>query len=903
MGPALGGDQPDHARDAVTVMPRWSALFRRKRVEDELNAELQFHLEEQIKANLAAGMPPEEARYAALREFGGVEQVKERTRDEWGIRWVETIWRDLRFSLRSLRRSPAFTLTVVATLALCIGANTTVVSVLYGMILKPLPFPHSEQVVEIYNSRPQSGQPKLRVSAVQYHDYKAHADLFEHVALWDGWMFNIGEGAAADRLVGMKVTADYFAVLGVQPLLGRFFTDEECQPGRDGVVVLTQTYWEKHFQADPAVLNREIRLSRRTFTIIGVAPRSLEAVSVAPVLMKPFEWPAEYTKPRYRLAWMGSMYARIKPGIAHGAALAQLQTLENHFRDGIVDPVFTDSLSSGGRRMGLGQVRAEQTSAIKNGLLLLQGGALLVLLLGCVNVANLMLARANARRTELAVRQALGAGRFALGQQLFAEAALLAIAGGALGLALAWASLRLINTYTAKIVFGSPPVTLECGILGLTLAVSVAVALLIGMLPVLRAWRIPGIHGAVPGGTRGSSAGASIRAVSGGLVVAQVALALILLTGAGLLVRSFAKVVATNPGFDAAKVIHARVAVDWSYTNTASVQALQRRILEKLREIPGVELVAYASAIPGRSNLTAAVLPLRDRPPGKESTHPTAIMLGVSPGFLPTLGVRLLEGRDFNENDLLPHARMVFIVDRMFAERHFPGRSAVGQLFSGPQDQKPEEAPVIVGVAETARFGGLDGRNGDPYVYGAMPLGAGGISILLRTTRTLEDLLPLIREQVRAVDAELPVYEAQTMQMHLDEAGADRRGVMWLLSTFAGIALILAAVGIYGMLAYDVAQRIKEIGIRGAVGATRGQIVMLILRQGLWKTGLGLVIGLGGAYYLSRYLSSLLYGVEPTDPAVFSGVAALLLLAGLLASWLPARRAAKVEPIEALRCE
>ncbi|MBE7539784.1 MAG: ABC transporter permease [Opitutaceae bacterium] len=883
---------------------KFIGLFSRNRLEREMADEMQAHLDGLTERNRAAGMSPEEARYAAQRAFGGVEQIKERARDEREWVWLGNLGRDLRFSFRSLRRSPAFSITVILTLALCIGANTAVVSVLYGMILKPLPIPHPEQVVEIYNSRPQTGQLKQRVSAAQYLDYKAHADLLEHVALWDGWMFNIGEYSGADRLVGMLVTADYFAVLGVQPLLGRFFTDEECQPGRDGVVVLTQTYWEKHFHADPTVLGREISLSRRKFTIIGVAPRSLEAVSVAPVLVKPFVWAAEYTTPRYRLAGMGTMYARIKLGVTDGAALAQLQTLEKRFRDEVGDSAFNAYLGQVGQRMGLGQIRAEQTSAIKNGLLLLQGGALLVLLLGCVNVAGLTLARANARRTELAVRQALGAGRMALGQQLITEAVLLAVAGGALGLVLAWAGLRLINTYTAVIVYGSPPVTLDGNILGLTLVVSATVALLIGLLPVLRAWRMPGLHDAGQTGARGSSAGASVRAMSGGLVIAQVALALVLLIGAGLLVRSFAKVVSTNPGFDAAKVIHARVAVDESYVNATDVQTLQRRLLEKMREIPGVESVAYSAAIPGSSNLGATTLPLRDMPPGKESTYPTAIMLGVSPDFLRTLGIRLLEGRNFNEADMLPDAQVALIVDRRFAERYFPGRSAVGRLFSfGQQDQKPEAAPVIVGVAETARFGGLDDRNREPYVYRAMPLGLGGLSLLLRTSRTLEDMLPLIRARVRDLDPELPVYEAQTMQMHLDDAGANRRAVLWLLGVFAGLALLLAATGIYGLLAYDVTQRTREMGIRGAVGATSRQIVALILRQGMAKAGVGMAIGLVVALVMSRVMGSMLYEVRPRDPLVFTSVSLVLLGVALVASWLPARRAARVDPMEALRCE
>ncbi len=880
-------------------------LFSRNRLEQEMTAEMQAHFDELAERHRAEGIAPEEARYAAMRDFGGVEQIKERCRDEWEIRWLEGLWRDLRFSCRSLRRSPVFTATVVMTLALCLGANSAVFTVLYGMVLKPLPFHDPGQIVEVYNSRPNSGQLKQRVSVAQYLDYRKQADLFERFALWDGWMFNVGEESIAERLIGMKVTPEYFALLGAPPLLGRYFTEEECAPGRDAVVVLTQDYWETHYHADPAVLNRVVRLSRRAFTIVGVAPRSVQQVTAAPMLFKPLEWTAEATTPQWRLVGMGTMYARVKPGVAPGEALAQLQTLEERFRDRVADPAARENLYQGGFRMRLGQVRAEQTQPIRNGLLLLQGGACLVLLLGCVNVASLMLARANARQVELAVRQALGASRGALARQLLVEAGLLALAGGVAGLGLAWASLRVINAYTTTIVFGSPEVTLDGQIIIVTLVVVVGVALSIGLLPVSRTWRErESCAGGLHGGARGTSRGSSIRVVSGGLVIAQVALALMLLVGAGLLVRSFAKVMATDPGFDAAKVIHVRVAVDHSYASQESIRAAQSRLIEKLRDIPGVESVAYSIFMPGYDGLKPSALPLRGMPPGKDGAYPTAVVHGVSPEFLSTMGIRLLEGRNFTAADLMPGARQVVIVDRRFAERHFPGRSAVGALFAfGPKPKSPEEATMIVGVAEAVKFVGLDDRNGTADAYVAVNLGMGGVSIELRTTRTLADMLPLIRAQVRSVDPALPIYQAQTLRMHLDDAAANRRGVMWLLGAFAGVALLLAAVGIYGMLAYDVTQRTREIGIRGAIGATRGQIIGLILRQGILKAGLGLAIGLAGAFGLSRFLESMLYEVEPWDPLVFTGAPLFLLMVAFLACWLPAWRAAKVDPIQALRSE
>ena len=396
------------------------------------------------KGNHEADMPGEmTARPSGSREWNSKE-----VRDLWARRWLEHGARDVRFSFRSLRRSPVFSLAVVATLALCIGANTSIVSVLYGLILRPLPFPDPGQIVDVYNMRPKAGQLRQQVSVAQYLDYRANAGLFESFALWTGWMFNIGEDGGTSRYVGMRISPEYFSVLGLQPLMGRFFTKDDCVPGKDAVAVLTQSYWEKQFKADPEIVGKEVRLSGRMFTIVGVVPRRFEQLSVAPVLMKPFEITPEQSNPQWRMAPMASMYARIKPGVAHGAAIAQLSTLEQGFLDTTAEPKLREFLLSGGHRIGLDQVREEQTKPIRNGLLLLQAGALLVLLLGCVNVASLMLARVTTRQAELAVRAALGASRRVLSRQLLIEAALLAGTGAALGLAMAGASLRVINLYT-----------------------------------------------------------------------------------------------------------------------------------------------------------------------------------------------------------------------------------------------------------------------------------------------------------------------------------------------------------------------------------------------------------------------------------------------------------------------
>jgi putative ABC transport system permease protein len=549
-------------------------------------------------------------------------------------------------------------------------------------------------------------------------------------------------------------------------------------------------------------------------------------------------------------------------------------------------------------------VRAEQTKSVKTSLVLLQGGALFVLLLGCVNVAGLLLARANSRQIEWAVRRALGASRGAIARQVLTESLLFVVVGSLAGLALAWASLHVINQYTAPVIRQAPPVSLDGTVLAVTLLGTVGVALLTGLFPLARLWSDDS-SGSIHAGGRGASTDRRLRAMSGLLVTAQVSLAVVLLVGAGLLIRSFAQLVAIDPGFASRKVVHARVALNISYQNVAKAHGVADQIIAKMREIPGVEAVSISSHMLINGQFPVVSLPIRGSVLGQPATYPSAAILGVSPEFFATMGIRILEGRGLTEADDLPHARGAYVVDRNFAEKYFPGRSAVGETlgFGGP-NQPAESWPVIVGVAEVARFNGPEDRSGVPFIYASVKtFQFGGFSLEIRTARGLTDLLPIMRTKLRSIDSTLPLYQVDTLQMLLDRVLAKRRGMMLLLGTFAMIALIVSAVGLYGMLAYDVSQRTREIGIRGAIGASRVQIVGLILRQGMWNTGIGVLIGLAAAFYLTRFMASLLYGIHAADPAVYIAVSLLLLGVALAASFVPALRAARVDPIVALRCE
>ena len=820
-----------------------------------------------------------------------------------GIRCLEQWGRDLLFSFRSLRRAPGLSLAVVATLTLCIGANATIFTALYGLILKPLPYRDPGQLVEIYNSMPKGNQPKRPVSITQYVDYKAHAGLFEGFALWQAWTFTVGEEGEPARGIGARVTADYFSLLGVQPLLGRFYTMEECAPGRDHVLVLTQSFWESNYGADPKIIGRVIHLSSEPYTIIGVAPRRLEQCNGDAILLKPFEWLPGEAAPQARFSLGPTMYGRVRIGVAPSAALAQLATLESRYYRDVAQPVFRDYLDRNGYRVALGQVRAEQTKSVKDSLLLLQGGALLVLLLGCLNVASLLLARGNSRQGELAIRQALGASRSVLAGQMLVESMVLVCFGALAGIGIAWGSLRVINSYALAIVRQAPAISLDGTILGVTLLGSLAAAVFIGALPALRLCRTDLLK-SMHGGSRGASAGRALRAASGSLVVAQVALALTLLVGADLLISSFARVLKVAPGYEASRVVHARVALNASYQNLDASHAVADRIVTAMRAIPGVEAVSITSHMPTAQQFPVVTLPIRGSTLGPQDTFPTGTLIGVSPEFFATMGIRIIEGRCFNAADNQPNSRRVFIVDRNFAQKYFHGSSAVGQLLMSDPKLPPNSVPMIVGVAEVARFNSPDDRTGLPMVYSSiMGFQFNGFSMEIRTDRPLAGLLPLMRARMRSIDPALPLYQVQTLETLFDSYLDNRRGVMLLLGGFACIALLLAAVGIYGMLAYDVSQRTREIGIRGAIGASRGQITSLILRQGLTKAGIGIGLGLVGALFLTRFMTGLLYEVRPTDPAAYALVSLVLLAIASLASYLPARRAARVDPVVALRVD
>jgi putative ABC transport system permease protein len=811
---------------------------------------------------------------------------------------------DVRHALRLLWKSRGIATTTLLTLALCIGATTAIFSTVYSLMLKPLPFSEPAGIVELYTSAKKAGLDKMPANVPFYLDYGQNASSYEQIALWTFQQQMFGEDESAVRLDMARATAEIFPILRVQPLLGEFFTKEQNKPGADKVVVLTQSFWKSQFAEDPAIVGKELRIGGETHRIIGVAPRVFEAWDARVKYVLPLSWQPQQENPQGRYGVGIQLFGRLKPGVTAGQADAEAKLLEKRYVESS-PPGVAQFAERSGMTMNVGGVQDQRVKPVQTTLLMLQGGVAFVLLIGCVNVANLLLVRSNARQSELAIRSALGASRSLIARQLMLESLLLTMLGAALGLGLAWAALRGSNLYLAKMLPQSLPATLDWRVLAFAVGLTVVVGLLIGLVPVFHILRT-NLAEIIQSSSRSASSGRGVRALSSVLVVVQVAVALVLLTGAGLLIHSFGKALGVSPGFDPQGVVTARIVIPAALRNTAeAADKFQERLRQALQEIPGVTSFATSFSTPFQGGLPINAFTLEEDtlPPG--SPQPGAFRVQVSPGYAETLGLKVLEGRFYDETDRDPKRR-VFVVDESFAKKFFPNRSAIGGRFVfGPRPEKPEDWPTIIGVVRDIPHNGVEEKSGNPFIYQIIPQGArpGGATVFVRTSRPAEELIPVLRAKVKALDPTIFLYDAGAMEKAVGSSFDNRRFVMLLLAGFAGQALFLSALGIYGVLAYDVSQRTREIGVRGAIGASQGQIVGLILKQGLWKAGLGVVIGLGGAFLLSRYMTSLLFEVKPTDPMVYVVVSLVLILVALLASYLPARRAAKIDPLVALRDE
>lgn len=814
-----------------------------------------------------------------------------------------SILSDLRHAVRLLWKAKRITATTLLTLALCIGATTAIFSSVYALMLKPLPYEQPEQIVELYTSATKAGLDRMPANVPFYLDYSRNATSYDQLALWSFFYGLVGDNSSIVRLPGVRATAEIFPILRIQPVLGTFFTKEQNQPGADKVVVLTQSYWTAQYDERPEVIGQEIRIDDETYTIIGVAPRELEALDARMKFIAPLSWPVEAENPQARYGVGIQLFARLKPGVTARQADAEAKVMEQRYVDS-GPPALKQFVDRSGMTMNVGGVQEQRVQPVRTTLLMLQGGVAFVLLIGCVNVANLLLVRSNARQSEMAVRTSLGASRMAIARQFLLESLVLTTSGAVLGIGVAWGALRVTNFYLARMLPQSLPAALDVRVLGFAIGLSLVAGLIIGLVPVIHTLRT-NLAAIIQSSSRGASSSRGVRALSSSLVVAQVAVALMLLTGAGLLIQSFAQAVRVDTGLDATGVVTARIAL--TREHRASDEAafkIRDRLLQAMREIPGVTSVALGAATPFQGGLpiNAFVLENDILPPG--APQPGAFRVIVTPGYAEALGLTLVEGRFYEEADAAPE-RQHFVVDESFARKFFPNRSAIGGRFAfGGRPDRPEDWPVIIGVVKDVPHNGVEEQSGNPFIYQVIQGGRpAGLTLFMRANRPTSEVIAALREKVQGIDPALPLFETGSLAEAVGASFDNRRAVMLLLTAFAALALFLSALGIYGVLAYDVSQRTREIGVRSAIGATRGGITSLIIRQGLWKAAIGVVLGLIGAAVLSSSMESLLFEVQPTDPVVFASVSLVLVAVAGLASYLPARRAARIEPLKALRDE
>jgi putative ABC transport system permease protein len=809
---------------------------------------------------------------------------------------MNTAWHDLRYAVRSLLKSPGFTIVAVLTLAIGIGANTAIFSVVNAVLLKPLPLPEPGELVRVYELN--EGQP-WTASPPNFVDLRRENSVFEEMAAYTGTAAALTGDGEAKRVAGSVVTAGFFPVLGTTPMLGRAISPADTVTGQDRVVVLSHDLWQRHFRADPAIVGRSVRLEGRDHTVIGVMPPGFDYPAGAE-LWAPLAF-SEEDLTTQRGAHYLKVIARLAPGVTVDQASAQMAAIGRVLELRYPDTNTGVSASAVGLRDAL-------VGDVRPALLILLGAVGFVLLVACANVANLLLARTAGRRRELAVRSALGAGRDRLVRHVLTESVLLALAGAAAGLLLAVLGLQLLLTLPVEDVPRLERTELDGAVLGFTVAVSMFTGVLFGLLPALKAGSTRDLTGALKAGGSAVAGDRARGCTRGALVVAEMALAVLLLTGAGLLLKSFVELQRVDPGFNPRGVLTFDMALPGArYPEPHQARTFFAELKQRINALPGVESVAGVFGLPlSRFNYVMSVEKVDGGPayktPGEEPYTQVRI---VTPEYFHTMEIPLLAGRALAESDRAG-TQPVVVVNESAAKLLWPGDDPLGHTFELGTTLGIGGARVggtVVGVVADIKHDGLSepSRPAVFAVHSQFPVDF--MSMTVRTSVPPQSLIAAIREEVRAMDSELPFDQVRTMEQRLSESVAQPRFYMSLLGIFAAAALILAAIGIYGVMSHSVRNRTNEIGVRRAVGADAGDVVAMVLKQAMKLAVGGLVLGLLAAFLLTRVLSGLLFGVSATDPGTFIGVALLLAAVAIAASYIPARRATRVDPMIALREE
>ncbi|HEY3568939.1 MAG TPA: ABC transporter permease [Thermoanaerobaculia bacterium] len=877
---------------------RLRALRGREAVIGDIDEELRLHLEMEAAANVERGMPPEEARRAALRTFGNFDSVRERAYEVRGGGLLETLLQDVRYAGRMLAKRPGFTAVAALTLALGVGANTAIFSVVEAVLLRPLPYRHAGRVVVVWeNNHTQPGRHNV-ISPANFLDWREQAKSFDEMAVFLDQPLSLTGAGEPEEVPAQLVTPNLFALLGVNPELGRAFTPEDAKPGKRAVVVvISHGLWQRRFGGAPDVIGRTVSLNGRPMSVVGVMPDGFKwFVKENSRASRPAElWLPMSLAPysdRTKSGRFAQAVARLAPGVPLDKAQAEMDTIA-----GRLESQYPDYDKGWG--ITLVPLRDQLSGEIKPALLVLLGAVGFVLLIACVNVANLLLARAAGRHKEIAIRSAMGAGRRRIVRQLLTESVLLSLLGGALGLLLALWSVRALVALSPENLIGAGEVGLDLPVLAFTLAASLLTGILFGLAPALEASRVR-LNESLKESSRGNAGSSRGRRLRDALIAAEVGLALVLLVGAGLMVRSFVRLQAVDPGFDARNLLTLRVALpSVRYPDDAKADAFFRQAVASLRTLPGVRSASAISELPFAALGTATSFTIEGRPAPPPGEFFGTDVRVVDEEYFRTMRIPVLAGRTFTPQEVAED-RKVCVVNQAMARVYFPGENPVGKRITVVMSDSPTPTEII-GVVGDARYAKLEGDL-QPMVYWTPPqLPYSSRTLVLRAQGDPESLAAPARRAIQAIDKDLPVADVRTMEGWIAESMARTRFGTLLLAAFALLALTLAAVGIYGVMSHSVVQRQNEIGVRMALGARAGDVLWLVIRQGLARVLVGVGLGLLGALALTRVLSSLLYGVSATDPLTFLSLALLLTAVSWIACYIPARHAARVDPLIAMR--
>jgi predicted permease len=883
---------------------RLRSLFVRSSVERDLDDELSFYLEKAIEQNIAAGMSPEDARYAARREFGNPELQKDECRDTRGTKIIEDFFEDFRYAIRGLGRNPLLALAATATLALCIGANTTVFSLVNSILIRPLPYPGADRIYWISD---RSGSNRIEIAAgPDYYILRKENRVFEDVAAYVPTTMNWSGGDKPEQIDGAQVTPSFFQVFGTEPMLGRYLALGEEGPKAPPVVVLSYAFWRNRLGSDPHAVGKTITLDRLPYTIIGVMPQGFDYPPGNPMpIWKPLDMDEASQLPilATRPMRIVNMLAKRRPKVSLTELETEMQRLSYAIRSEYPKQFQTSWFRSGLTVSAL-PLQERLTGDLRPALLVLTGAVGLILLIACVNLANLMVARATARQRELAVRLALGSSQGRIVRQMLTESVVLALPGGLAGAAAAWLAVAFLNAHKPLVLVRYPPISLDTATLAFTFGLTLATGLIFGLAPAF-ATKGLAIHDALKSAGHTQSGGWRAARLRRVLVVAELGISLVLLIGAGLLARSFLKLANRELGFPTDHLLTLRMNLTRSRYATAAAQTqFYDELLQRIEKLPMVREAAVSTFLPLSSDYDFRGMPFQVAGhPIPMAQRPEADISAVSPEFFNGMGIPLQSGRIFDSHD----ARMSpagIVVNEAFVRKVFFGENPLGKrLEIGPNNTA---YGTVIGVVGNIRGSAL-GAEPSPWVYGCICATRNDflyrMGLVIRTTGDPQAAIRPVQEQVFAIDRDQPVFDVRTMEERLANSLAPQRFQLILIGSFAAIALLLASAGVYAVMSYLVTQRTREIGIRMAMGAQPKDVVRLVAGESASLVGIAALVGLAGAWALTRYVRSLLYGVTALDAPTFTIAPVVLALIVFLSSMGPARRASSVDPIKALRDE